>query len=146
MELTRDELLKGVPEEIIGNAWVLEAIRRLRAVDQGGAVAICKHDGSRCGVGGYCDDCDAGRGRVVAWMFTDEEGNDDFGNNESAMKDKHYRGGDVVPLYTRPIDSALAERLLKTSGDIESFDADAETLEDAVKIMREAAAALGGGK
>jgi hypothetical protein len=35
----------------------------------------------------------------VAWMFTNEEGDDDFGNNWTALADKSYRGGPAIPLY-----------------------------------------------
>lgn len=35
----------------------------------------------------------------VAWMFSNEEGDDDFGNNFQALKNRHYKGGPIVPLY-----------------------------------------------
>jgi hypothetical protein len=35
----------------------------------------------------------------VAWMFTNEEGDDDFGNNWTALANKSYREGPAIPLY-----------------------------------------------
>lgn len=42
--------------------------------------------------------------KAVAWMFTNEEGDAEFGNNYIALKDRTYEGGPIVPLYAAPAD------------------------------------------
>lgn len=38
----------------------------------------------------------------TAWMFTNSEGDADFGNNLPALRDKSFQGGPIVPLYAIP--------------------------------------------
>jgi hypothetical protein len=35
---------------------------------------------------------------ILGWLVSDEEGDDDFVNNPSALASRHYKGGDPVPL------------------------------------------------
>jgi hypothetical protein len=51
--------------------------------------------------------------KPVAWMFTNEEGDDDFGNNYVAIKNKSYKGGNIVPLYASPAPGMELEAICK---------------------------------
>ena len=38
----------------------------------------------------------------VAWIVWNSEGDDEFVNNPNALKNRHYRGGDPMPVYIAP--------------------------------------------
>jgi hypothetical protein len=38
---------------------------------------------------------------IIGWLVSDSEGDDDFVNNPEALRGRHYRGREPLPLYTR---------------------------------------------
>lgn len=171
MELTREriEAIRRNTGSMLDQMWPSElrdlCDMALRAVDQGVTVPV-DSVANRTTCAGLMklesQSKAVDQGGVVAWAWKHVHKNGDVLSSgvseikveptdntfwDSTMAEKISTV--VTPLYPRPLDTALAERLLRaahaTGSDV-SHGWSEDEVNDMAKLCREAAAALGGGK